>query len=154
MNEYKTEPQTGDGPVFTFFNEVGIINQLSTAMLAQVLPDGVHPSHFAIVNHLFRVGNGWPPARIAAAMQVTKTTMSHSLKVLEDKGLIQIAPNPDDGRAKQVFLTDRGRVFRGQAILKAQKKFRDVLRPEDVEAMTRCLKDLQSVRRRLDEMRG
>ncbi len=97
--------------VFAFFTEVGVISQLATARLAKALPDGVHPSHFAIVNHLARTGDGVSPVRIAAAMQVTKNTMPHSLKVLEKRGFITVAPSPDDGRAKIVLLTDAGRVF-------------------------------------------
>ena len=36
--------------VFAFFTEMGIITQLATALLAKSLPDGVHPSHFSIIN--------------------------------------------------------------------------------------------------------
>jgi len=98
--------------VFGFFNEVGIINQLSTTMLAKSLPNGVHPSHFFILNHLVRLGDGKPPARIASAMQVTKNTMTHSLKVLQNRGYITVKPDPEDGRGKLVYLTDAGRVSR------------------------------------------
>ena len=47
--------------VFAFFNEIGIFNQLSTAVMQGVLPKGVHPSHFAIINHLARTGDGKTP---------------------------------------------------------------------------------------------
>ena len=40
--------------VFAVFNEIGIINQLSTAMFQSRLPDGIHVSHFSILNHLSR----------------------------------------------------------------------------------------------------
>ncbi|MEL6377886.1 MAG: MarR family transcriptional regulator, partial [Pseudomonadota bacterium] len=103
--------------VFGFFTEIGIINQLSTAILAKSLPEGVHPSHFSILNHLVRMGDGKPPVRIASAMQVTKNTMTHSLKVLQDRGYIMVAPDPADGRGKLVYLTDSGRRFRDQAIV-------------------------------------
>ena len=105
------------GEVFSFFTEIGIINQLSTALLAKSLPDGVHPSHFSILNHLVRLGDGKPPARIASAMQVTKNTMTHSLKVLQNREYIVVERDPEDGRGKLVFLTPIGRAFREQAIL-------------------------------------
>ena len=122
-------------------------------MLASALPEGVHPSHFAIVNHLYRVGEGNAPARIASAMQVTKTTMSHSLKVLEDRGLIKVAPSPEDGRAKQVALTLKGRAFRDEAIRNVSKRFRHVLQDEQHDLMARILGDLESLRKHLDANR-
>ncbi len=139
--------------VFGFFNEVGIINQLSTAILAQCLPDGVHPSHFSIVNHLVRTGDGKSPVRIAAAMQVTKNTMTHSLKVLEDRNFIIVEPDPDDGRGKLVRLTEAGRTFRETAIRNVMTRFGDIMKPEHREIMQRLRGDLEVLRKHLDESR-
>lgn len=153
MTEPNDPSKAGPGPVFAFFNEVGIINQLSTAMLAQALPDGVHPSHFATLNHLFRVGNGTTPVRIAAAMQVTKTTMSHTIKVLGERGFIDLQPDPEDGRAKQVFLTDKGRAFRNDAIQNVAARFGPVFEDEHIELMARMLDDLRVLRAHMDANR-
>ncbi|MEM7718059.1 MAG: MarR family transcriptional regulator [Pseudomonadota bacterium] len=139
--------------VFGFFNEVGIINQLSSAILAKCLPDGVHPSHFSIVNHLVRMGDGKAPVRIAAAMQVTKNTMTHSLKVLEDKGFITVEPDPADGRGKLVRLTDAGRTFRETAIQSVMARFEDMIEPAHRDAMKRVMSDLILLRKHLDENR-
>ncbi len=139
--------------VFGFFNEVGIINQLSTAILAQCLPDGVHPSHFSIVNHLVRLGDGKSPVRIAAAMQVTKNTMTHSLKVLSDRGFIRVEPDPEDGRGKIVRLTDAGRAFREAAIQNVLDRFGDVIEPQHREIMARVMDDLVVLRKHLDQNR-
>ncbi len=149
-----SDASNADGlEVFGFFTEVGIINQLSTAMLAHCLPDGVHPSHFSIVNHLVRTGDGKSPVRIAAAMQVTKNTMTHSLKVLSDRNFITVEPDPDDGRAKIVRLTETGRTFRETAIQNALERFADVLEPEHREIMKRIKGDLEVLRKHLDENR-
>ncbi len=139
--------------VFGFFNEVGIINQLSTAILAQCLPDGVHPSHFSIINHLVRTGDGKSPVRIATAMQVTKNTMTHSLKVLEDRNFIIVEPDPDDGRGKLVRLTEAGRTFRETAIRNVMTRFGDIMKPEHREIMQRLRGDLEVLRKHLDESR-
>lgn len=139
--------------VFSFFNEVGIVNQLSTALLAKCLPDGVHPSHFSIVNHLVRMGDGKAPVRIAGAMQVTKNTMTHSLKVLEDRGFISIKPDPVDGRGKLVFLTEGGKAFREAAIQNVMARFEDIIEPEHREAMRRTMGDIVMLRKHLDENR-
>ena len=139
--------------VFGFFNEIGIINQLATALFAQSLPDGVHPSHFSILNHLVRTGDGKSPVRIAAAMQVTKNTMTHSLKVLEERRFITVAPDPEDGRGKRVHLTEAGRSFRDTAIQNVVSRFSGLLQPEHLEIMTRISGDLQVIRKHLDENR-
>ncbi len=139
--------------VFGFFNEIGIINQLSTAILAKCLPDGVHPSHFAIVNHLVRTGDGKSPVRIAAAMQVTKNTMTHSLKILEDRNFVSVVPDPNDGRGKLVRLTETGRTFRETAIRSVLARFGDIVGPEQRDIMLRTRADLEVLRRHLDENR-
>ncbi len=141
------------GEVFGFFTEIGIISQLSSALLASCLPDGMHPSHFAILNHLTLRGDGKSPIRIAAAMQVTKNTMTHSIKVLEGRGFIDVQPDPDDGRAKRVMLTEAGRAFREQAIAAVAAKFGDIIGPDQLEQMRRTRPDLVALRAHLDENR-
>ncbi len=141
------------GDVFGYFTELGIITQLATAMFAKSLPDGVHPSHFSILNHLSRLGDDKPPARIASAMQVTKNTMTHSLKVLQNRGYIEVRPDPEDGRGKRVFLTPEGRAFRDAAIVGVTELFRDVIGPEQIAIMQRTHADLVEMRKHLDENR-
>ncbi len=142
-----------DAEVFGFFNEIGIINQLSTAMLAKSLPNGIHPSHFSILNHLVRTGDGKSPLRIASAMQVTKNTMTHSLTVLKDRGYITVASDPNDGRGKLVYLTDEGRAFRDQAISRVNDVFGHVIGPDQLDIMRRVCNDLVEMRKHLDESR-
>lgn len=139
--------------VFAFFNEIGIIAQLSQALLAKVLPEGVHPSHFSIINHLARLGDGKPPVRIASAMQVTKATMTHSLQVLKTRGLIEIRPSPDDARSKLVFLTNAGRSFQQEAITGVVAAFGRVLSDQDVAVMRDVMPGLVAIRKLLDDNR-
>lgn len=101
---------------FSLFNEIGIIQQLSRAMFEARLPDGVTVPHFSVLNHLIRVGDGPTPLKLANAFQVPKTTMTHTLAGLAERGWIEMRPNPNDGRSKRVFLTEAGRAFRDAAI--------------------------------------
>jgi DNA-binding MarR family transcriptional regulator len=101
---------------FALFNEIGILEQLSRAMFEARLPRGVLVSHFAVLNHLIRVGDGRTPLDLARAFQVPKTTLSHTLALLEGRGWIEMRPNPDDKRSKQVWITAAGRTFRDEAI--------------------------------------
>ena len=101
---------------FTFFNEIGIISQLSRTILESRLPDGMLVSHFSVLNHLIRVQDGRTPQDISRAFQVPKTSMTHTLSVLERRELVDMRPNPKDGRSKTVWITGKGRAFRDQAI--------------------------------------
>ncbi len=140
--------------VFAYFNEIGIIAQLSSALLAKVLPDGVHPSHFSIINHLVRVGDGATPVRIAAAMQITKATMTHSLNVLEKRGLVQTRPSLDDARSKHVFVTDAGRTFQAEAITGVVSAFGRILGDQDIAVMRAAMPGLAAIRKLLDDNRN
>ena len=99
-----------------FFLEVGILAQLSRAMFEARLPPGFTLPQFTVLNHLVRVKDGRTPLELARAFQVPKTSMTHSLAVLERHGLIEMRPNARDGRSKCVFLTEAGRGFRQQAL--------------------------------------
>jgi len=104
------------GHYFSLFTEIGIIAQLSRSMFEARLPDGVTVPHFAVLDHMVRLGDGWTPLRLARAFQVPKTSMTNTLSGLEARGLVKLRPNPEDGRSKCVWLTRRGRKFRDAAI--------------------------------------
>lgn len=101
---------------FKVFNEIGILEQLSRTLLEARLPDGMLISHFSVLNHLIRVQDGQTPLVLARAFQVPKTTMTHTLAGLEKAGLVEMRPNPQDKRSKQVWLTPAGRALRDEAI--------------------------------------
>ena len=139
-------PETGR--YFELFNEIGIIEQLSRAMFEARLPDGVLVSHFSVLNHLVRVGDGRTPLEIARAFQVPKTTLTHTLAGLEKRGWIDMRPNPDDKRSKQVWITDAGKAFRIDAITKVQEDFRVIapeITPEETDAVLPFLCKLRQV---------
>lgn len=143
-----------DTLIFAFFNEIGIVSQLSQAFLNRHLPDGLHSSHFATLNHLYRVGEGTTPLAIANAMQVTKATMTHTLSVLEKRALVEIRANPRDGRSKTVFLTPAGRAFRLAAIGDVTQALATVSSLFDRAELEASLPALQRVRKILDAERA
>ncbi len=111
MSETRQDPE-----LFLFFTEIGIIEQLTRARLESVLPDNMKMSHFALLNHLARLGGKWSPARLAAALQVTRAAITNTLNRLEARGLVEIETDPDDGRAKLVSLTAAGKFRRDACI--------------------------------------
>jgi DNA-binding MarR family transcriptional regulator len=139
---------------FEFFNEIGIIEQLSRARFEARLPHGVLLSHFTVLNHLIRVSDGRTPLELATAFQVPKTTLSHTLRLLDQRGWIEMRPNPGDGRSKRVWITDAGRVFREEAITALapdMKQMASEIAAEDVAAL---IPHLTAIRRYLDAARN
>ncbi len=141
------------GDVLTFFSEVSAIDHICTTLVGRILPEGVHPSHFVIINYMVRLGDGKTPLALANAMQVTKATMSYSLKVLESRGFVETRPCARDARSKQVFLTGAGRAFHNEAIEVAARTFNNFLQDEDRQTMTDTLPALHRVRRLLEQNR-
>ncbi len=113
-----TKPAEPGALYFQLFNEIGIIAQLSANRFERVLPHGMTLAQFSLLNHCVRLGDGWTPARLAAAFQVTRGTMTSTLQKLEAKGFIRVDPDADDARSKRVFLTPAGKHAR-DASLKA-----------------------------------
>jgi len=146
-----TAYKPGDG--FVFFSEISKIEQLCTTLVGKTLPDGVHPSHFAIVLHLVRTGDGVTPLSLAGAMDVSKATISHSIQVLEKRSFIETRPCVIDARSKQVFLTAAGRVFCEEAINAAARTFNHILSDTDRQTMTDALPGLTVIRKLLEANR-
>jgi len=138
--------------LFRLFNEVGIINQLASAILQSRLPKDVLVSHFTVLNHLVRVRDGATPLELAQAFQVPKTTMSHTLSGLNRRGWIEERPNPRDARSKQVWLTPSGRAFRDAAIASVAQDIS--LIDQDLPGLAQSLlPDLTRLRQYLDSAR-
>jgi len=132
--------------LFTLFNEIGIISQLSSARFERMLPHGLTVAQFGVLNHLVRLEGDWSPARLAAAFQVTKGTMTSTLQRLVAKGFISLEPDPADGRAKRVVLTDAGRLARETALSAAGPWLGDLnaaLSPSEIEALIPSLQKLR-----------
>jgi DNA-binding MarR family transcriptional regulator len=146
-------PDTALAAWFRLFNEIGIIEQLSRAMFEARLPQGFGVPQFAVLNHLVRVRDGQTPLALARAFQVPKTSMTHTLGVLERAALVEMRPNPEDGRSKRVFITPAGVAFRIAAIEALAPDLRavsGVLTEPDLAIM---LPLLERLRRHLDASR-
>lgn len=148
----ETTPNTTN-EIFAFFNEIGIIAQLSVTMFNRSLPDGLSVAHFSILNHMVRLGDGRTPLELASAFQVTKATMSHSIDVLTRRGFVRVEKHPDDGRSKLVFLTQAGRAFRARAVERANAALTGLVGELDRKALADMLPRLRTIREVLDRNR-
>lgn len=146
---------TQDDPsqLFSVFNEIGIIEQLSRTILEAHLPNGLIAPHFTVLNHLIRVQDGRRPMDMARAFQVPKTSLTHTLAGLERLGLVEMRPNPEDGRSKCVWLTEKGRALRDQTIADMAPEFKRLASGIDIEKLVSILPVLIELRQFLDKAR-
>ena len=107
-------------PLFALFNEIGIVEQLSRTLFQARLPHGANVPQFSVLNNLIRVRDGATPLDLARAFQVPKTSMTHTLAGLVQRGWVEMRPNPADARSKQVWITPAGRAFRDEAIARLE----------------------------------
>ncbi|MEM1192474.1 MAG: MarR family transcriptional regulator [Pseudomonadota bacterium] len=141
-------PRAASDVYFQLFNEIGILEQLSRAVLEAKLPDGMLSSHFGVLNHLARLKDGQSPNELARAFQVPKTTMTHTLAGLKKNDLVKILPHPRDKRSKCVWLTDKGRRFRETAIHSLRPDFEKLSKqfsPKDVKVLLPHLEALRII---------
>lgn len=142
-----------DEPFFAFFTEIGIIAQLSRALFESRLPLGMTVPHFSVLNHLVRVRDGRTPLELARAFQVPKPSMTNTLSGLEARGLVEMRANETDARSKRVWLTERGRVFRQEAIATLRETTRPLQEQVGRDLVLEMLPRLSHVRAVLDGMR-
>jgi DNA-binding MarR family transcriptional regulator len=140
--------------VFGFFNEIGILSQLSGHAFEKAMPAGMTLAQFSVLNHLSRVGDGWTPHRIARAMQVTKGAMTGTLKHLEGKNLVVITPDATDGRSKRVTITAEGRAMRDACNATMAPMMQALLQEFTPTEIARVVPVLSAVRAWLDARRN
>ena len=58
---------------------------------------------------------GTPSTKISSRMGMEATSLTRTLKTLEEKGLIIKQKNPEDGRGVLIYLTDFGKQMRAQS---------------------------------------
>jgi DNA-binding MarR family transcriptional regulator len=146
-------PAPQDPPLFALLNEVGIIEQLARNRFDAAQPDGLLLSHFVLLNHLVRVGDGWPPARIASALQLAKGAITNTTQRCEERGLVRVEPDPEDGRGKRVFITLAGRRRRAAAVASATAALAPLLGDLPPGTVDALLPGLRAIRTRLDRAR-
>jgi len=155
-----SEPQDIQAPIlsdeqllFQLLNEIGIIQQLASTAFGRLLPHGLTVAQFALLTHCVRMGDGKTPAQLAEILQVTRGTMTSTLARLERKRFIRVAPDPIDGRAKRVFLTDQGRAAREDAVKAALPLLSKAKLALSRDMVIGMLPDLRVLRSWLDQNR-
>lgn len=55
------------------------------------------------------------PADIARSLRLTRQAVHLSINSLVERGIFELRPDPEDGRIRNVFLTEKGRLMRKDA---------------------------------------
>lgn len=144
--------------LFDLFNEIGIVNQLSSTRFDRVLPEGLTRSQFSVLNNFVRLGGTRNPLQLARAFQVTKGAMTNTLKRLEARGSITLSVDPVDKRGKIVKITKSGRALRERAIKAASAELSEVATllsgaQMDDHLLDDMLSNLRKIRELLDSAR-
>ncbi len=153
MSEEAPENPPRNPLLFAVLNEVGIIAQLSRALMEARAPEGLNLPMFSVLNHLERIPEPATPLGLAQAFQQPKTSMTHTLMQLEKRGLIAMRPNPKDGRSKLVHLTASGRSARAQAIANLMEQYGGLSAEIDLARLADVLPALTELRQALDRNR-
>ncbi|MEM9938435.1 MAG: MarR family winged helix-turn-helix transcriptional regulator [Pseudomonadota bacterium] len=149
-----TESRPTDPPIFQIFNEIGIINQLSSTWFARRLAPDLNVSEFSVLNHFVRLGGQKTPSRLARAFQMTKPSMTAILGKLSSKGYVEIIGSKEDRRRKLVSITADGRAARERGIAALAGVARDLEDQIDVAELVKILPTLTLLRETLDAARS
>lgn len=153
-NDKNNQPsKLNDPTLFTFFNEIGIIDQLARTAFERVLPKGLTVPQFSVLNHFVRLGGPRTPAQLANSFQVSRATMTNTLKRLDDAGFIVAERDPNDGRSKKIDITQSGRDIREVAVGNLMPLLAEMSRRFDLSAIASLIPTLQAVRIELDNSR-
>lgn len=83
---------------------------LRTGARAAGQPHGLQPVHLQALRYLGRCNRySDSPAAVTEYLGLTKGTVSQTLNVLEERGLVEKSSDPDDGRRVHLRLTAQGR---------------------------------------------
>ncbi len=129
-----TEPEVGDA-----FPHVGamlrvVSNWVRDEIYAEVVEagfDDLNPAHLA----MFRYPglDGTRPSEMAVELQITKQAVNNLAGHLEEHGYISREPDPLDGRARVIRLTERGRAVEQTVHDRAranEQRIAEILGPE------------------------
>ena len=136
-----------DDPVaFQLLNEIGIIDQLAQSSATKLLAPALNMSQFAVLNHFARLGGERSMVQLAGNLQVTKAAITNTVGRLRDKGLLNVQPDPHDGRGKVVTLTAEGRQARDRAVkvlAQALQRLHEAVPTEELTAALALLRRLR-----------
>jgi DNA-binding MarR family transcriptional regulator len=115
------------------------LSRSATSLYQQAF--GINVTEWRIVS-LLAIEPGIPAARICQVIGFDKGPVSRTLAVMQKRGLITIATDPNDGRSHSISLTARGRATHDQVIvvaLERERRLLTCLREDEREQLIKLL---------------
>lgn len=92
--------------------------------------------------------SGTPSTSLGPKMGIEPTSLSRTLKKLEERGLIIRQPNPEDGRSVLIKLTEEGLTMRNvskDVVLNFYDTIRERISPEEISLFFNVLQKINSI---------
>ena len=107
-----------------------LVNHLArifaAALQARIKPMGLSTGVFPVMLHLWQQ-DGLTQRDLVERVDVEQATMANTLSRMERDGLIVRRPDPEDGRLRRIWLTERGQDLRAEATKAAAQENENVL---------------------------
>ena len=119
-------------------------NELLAERFAASGWEEVRPSYGSVLVPLFEE-DGLRMGELARRARLSKQAMTELVRHLEHDGLVERRPDPSDGRASVVFLTERSRAFQpvaARTLADLERLARERLDDEGAEALRAALRKL------------
>ena len=140
-------------PTLSLLAAVSAAHHAAQRLIEARLPEGLNAPQFTVLERLAWQEEGQTSTSIAEGFGWPKTTMSHTVAMLEKRGLVRLEPNPRDKRAKCLWLTPKGRslALAGRSAIEADLARITALAPS--AALSRLTADMESLAARLSDQR-
>ena len=122
-----------------------LVSELHTRLVARGYPDipATHTIVFALVDT-----QGIRLSELAKRAQLTKQLVNYLVTAVEERGYVERLPDPRDGRAKIVRLTERGQqaaLVGSEIIANIEREWAASLGPADMDELRSLLERLVDV---------
>ncbi|TDS85695.1 MarR family winged helix-turn-helix transcriptional regulator [Nesterenkonia aurantiaca] len=118
------------------FNRLFVRRRFNALQLARQIDSEIEPASYSVLATLQQMGPQRMTA-IARHLGIGKPTLSRQLSTLENRGFVEKATDPADGRAQMVSLTEEGRARLESAQADRAERYLQMLTPwQELEIQT------------------
>jgi DNA-binding MarR family transcriptional regulator len=153
-DELKIEPPVPDQPPRSVGFLISQLGFFSSKSFAEALkPLGIGPREFLLLRFV-AASDGQPQHALAERLGVPPSRMVTLVDQLEEQGLLERRPDPDDRRVRAVHLTKKGRETLGRASEVAIGYERQLCSPLEQDEREQLIDLLQKIQEGETELRG
>jgi DNA-binding MarR family transcriptional regulator len=126
-----------------FFARVAAIERLAAQRLERALDAGLSSAGLVVLERLASAAEPPTPLQLAAALQLSKPAITHTLQRLEARGCVALRADATDRRMKRVAITPAGLAVRRAALDAVRPRIEAVRQAFDAAQFAAALPFLQ-----------